>query len=300
MRILLAIFCWLCIALAAPTLADAKGWRGIVPLRSTRTDVERLLGRPTQRLSEYSVFYRTPNESAIITYSKGLPCGIGENYSQWRVPRNSVESILVTPLKALPLSELRLEEGKYQKRSGGHRPEDIYYINEEDGESIRVFQEEVMAISYYPGTKETHLACPGLSPAPKGCQGPATPVFDSYGDVRFEQEQWLLDNFTIVLTSDRNKTGHIIAYAGKRARVGEARQRAKRAKNYIVKLRRFAANRLRAIDGGYREEPEVQLYVVPRGGCTPIPSPTVDPRDVHFIRNSRLSQLALKLRHEPN
>ena len=78
-----------------------------------------------------------------------------------------------------------------------------------------------------------------------------------------------------------------------RARVGEAKAHAERAKNYLVTVRHFPASRLIAIDGGYREEPEVDLYVVPKGVCPPSPTPTVDPRDVKIIS-------ALKSRHNRN
>jgi len=46
MRTLHVIFAtW--IILTMSNNCDAKAWRGIVPLKSTRADVERLLGTPT-------------------------------------------------------------------------------------------------------------------------------------------------------------------------------------------------------------------------------------------------------------
>jgi len=284
----------MCITTGMTAMGQARGWRGFVPLHSTRADVERLLGPPTEILNKYSVFYRTANETLIFGYASGLPCGIGEKYSQWRVPKDTVESILMTPIKGVTLSELAIDPNKFEKRSGGHTAEEVYYINDQDGESIRVFLGEVRGISLYPGRVDAHLGCPGLQlVSGKSCEGLTPPSFDSYGKVPLQQEKWHLDSFAIALMGDRGKTGYIIAYAGKRAGAGEAKQRAKRAKNYMVSVRSFAPSRIQAIDGGYREEPEVELYVVPRVGCTPTPSPTVDPRDVHLIKskekNSRRS-----------
>ena len=37
-----------CTVLAMVAVSQAKGWRGLVPLHSTRTDVERLLGAPKE------------------------------------------------------------------------------------------------------------------------------------------------------------------------------------------------------------------------------------------------------------
>jgi hypothetical protein len=224
----------------------------------------------------------------MIQYAKGLPCGIGEKYSQWRVPRDTVESILVTPTQPLRLSDLGIDESKYDKRQGGHPGGDVYYINEQTGESLRVSMNEIRNMSYFPGMLEKDLRCPRLPTKPDiNCEGLTPPRFDFYRDVAVEREKALLDNFSIALKDEANRTGYIIAYAGKRARVGEAKARAERAKNYLVKARSFNAERLRSIDGGYREQPEVELYVVPDGACPPTATPTLDPRDVRIVKTRR-------------
>jgi hypothetical protein len=265
--------------------AEAKGWRGIVPLHSTRADVERLLGPPTERLRGNSVFYRTENETLIINYARGLPCGIGEKYSQWQVPRDTVESILVTPNMGSPLSQLRIDESKYRKRSGGDRPEDIYYMNEHDGESLRVFMNEVTDITYSPAASDEHLRCAGLPKRPDtNCDGLTSPVFDSYGNLPLEAEKIRLDNFVIALMEQKGSAGYIVGYGGKRARVREAVERAQRAGDYLIKVRNFPEGRLMAIDGGYREKASVELYIVPSGSCPPRATPTIDPRDVQILK----------------
>src|SRR6476659_7763140 len=74
----------------------AEEWRGIVPLRSTRADVVRLLGKPNE-LGRYEV----NGERADIIYSDG-PCK-GWHYSLEKVnckclvPKDTVLSIYVEP-----------------------------------------------------------------------------------------------------------------------------------------------------------------------------------------------------------
>jgi hypothetical protein len=285
--IVLAILC-LYPALFLEFNAEAKGWRGIAPLHSTRSDVERVLGPPTEQLAGNSVLYRTANETVIIDYAQGLPCGIGEKYSQWRVPRNTVESILITPNMGSPLSHLSIDEGKYKKISGGHRPEDVYYVNEQDGESLRVFQNQVMDITYSPAATDEHLRCSGMPSSPqKNCEGLTPPAFDSYGEISLEQEKHRLDNFVVALMDESGRKGYIIAYAGKRAHAGEAKGRVERARVYLVKVRSFPARWLQVLDGGYREDPAVELFVVPAGICPPTATPTIDPRDVQIIKGGR-------------
>jgi hypothetical protein len=264
--------------------AEAKGWRGIVPLHSTRADVERLLGQPEKRMSEFSDFYRTPDGSVIIDYAQGLPCGIGNKYSRWRVPRNTVTNIFLTLKRGSPLSQLSIDESKYKQMSGGHRPEDIYYLNELEGERLRVFQNEVMDIGYFPAAEDAHLECPGLPKRTNTNCVVLVDRFDWLGGLAWEHEKQRLDNFVFALMDEKGRQGYIVAYAGQIARAGEAKERADRAKNYLVKVRRFPAGQLKAIDGGYREESTVELYVVPAGACPPIVRPTVDPRDVQIVK----------------
>jgi hypothetical protein len=260
--------------------AEPKGWRGIVPLHSTRAEVEKLLGPPTEQQTEFSVVYRTENETVIIYYARGLPCGIGEKYSQWRVPAGTVESIFITPNMSSPLSKLTIDESKYKKKSGGHRAEDVYYINEQDGETIRVFNNEVMDITYSPAAGDEHLRCVGATPSSSShnnCESLAPPVFDSYGELSWAREKKRLDNFVISLKEQKGSAGYIVSYGGKRARVREAIARAQRSRNYLIKVRKFPRGQLKAINGGRREESSVELYIMTPGGCPPKITP-VDTR----------------------
>ena len=54
--------------------------------------------------------------------------------------------------------------------------------------------------------------------------------FDSYGAITWELEKAHLDNFAIALQQDPDSIGYIFVYAGRRACVDEAKDRALRAK----------------------------------------------------------------------
>ena len=64
-----------------------------------------------------------------------------------------------------------------------------------------------------------------------------------------------------------------------------ARQGAQRAKKYVVETRGIQESRIKAIDGGYREELTVILQPVPRGSPRVQPSPNVKPSEVQIIRS---------------
>ncbi|PYS76321.1 MAG: hypothetical protein DMF66_15395, partial [Acidobacteria bacterium] len=103
---------------------------------------------------------------------------------------------------------------------------------------------------------------------------------DEYGNIRFNDEKARLDNFAIELQNDPTSQGYLICYGGRRGRAGEAQARCDRAKNYLVTTRGIDASRVVTVDGGYREDLTVELWVVPTGAQPPAASPTVDPSEV--------------------
>ncbi|HEX8119510.1 MAG TPA: hypothetical protein VF521_19700 [Pyrinomonadaceae bacterium] len=111
-----------------------------------------------------------------------------------------------------------------------------------------------------------------------------TRAIDEYGDVPFDDEKARLDNFAIEVQNDPTAVGHLTCYGGRVERKGEAQRRCARAKNYLVNYRGISADRIVTVDGGYREELTVVLWVVPPGASAPQPSPTVDAGEVRFVR----------------
>jgi hypothetical protein len=111
--------------------------------------------------------------------------------------------------------------------------------------------------------------------------------FDSYGDLSWEDEKAHLDNFAITLQHDPDTIGYIIVYAGRRACVGESKERARRAKKYLVETRGIQAIRIKWIDGGYREKPTVILQPAPRGAPKLTRSPALKRSEVQIIKNCK-------------
>src|ERR1044072_2921350 len=73
----------LSLILALTFVVQAKGWRRIVPLHSTRADVERLLGTPDRKSNIKPVVrYDLEEETVVIIYSKERRVG-KECRSRW-------------------------------------------------------------------------------------------------------------------------------------------------------------------------------------------------------------------------
>lgn len=111
-----------------------------------------------------------------------------------------------------------------------------------------------------------------------------TRKLDEYGDIRWEDEKPRLDNFAIELEVSQTAQGYLTCYGGRVGRVGEAQWRCQRAKRYVSGYRHIDASRILTVDGGFREDLIVELWVVPPGVTPPAPSPTVDRGEVRFIK----------------
>jgi hypothetical protein len=110
---------------------------------------------------------------------------------------------------------------------------------------------------------------------------------DEYGNIRFNDEKARLDNFAIELQNDPTAQGHLVCYGGRTGRTGEAQRRCDRARNYLVNTRGISADRIVTVDGGFREELTVELWIVPSGATPPQATPSVDPSEVRPARAPR-------------
>jgi hypothetical protein len=99
--------------------------------------------------------------------------------------------------------------------------------------------------------------------------------FDEYGALSFEDEKGRLDNFAIQLKNQAGAQGYIIAYAGLGAPLEDIEARLQDLKNHLVYNWGLEDARVVTQNGGKREEPTVELFVVPTGAAPPNPQPTV-------------------------
>ena len=88
--------------------------------------------------------------------------------------------------------------------------------------------------------------------------------FDEYGRILPSDENARLDNLAIKLQDEPGYVAWLVVYAGRRSCIDEARAHALRARNHLVKKRGIQADRVMWIDGGYQEEPLVEIWAYPR------------------------------------
>lgn len=157
---LLSLYLFLSLSAAAPP--QAKGWRGIIPLHSTRADVEQLLGKPHM---EGQVYDYEDERVSIIYQRHTCEESKGEGFN---VPMGTVIYISVSfKNKTRSLSDFPVDWTQYKKTEGGDLDGIATYTNRDIGVSYETRYGKVRSVRYGWTTTDTHLCCPENLKPPK-------------------------------------------------------------------------------------------------------------------------------------
>ena len=275
-----------CLVIFTPRVASGKAWKSIVPLHSTRADVDRLLGPPMGEDSGYEI----GGEQVLISYSsqgcqEGLPGG-------WKVPANTVVSITISPAKDLQLADVLVSGKNYDQIYRVHTPTLVDYVDVQEGVRYATIDGSVQSTTYFGSeADDKKLRCGEYKyagPVPAGAKNKFEQVpYDSYGKMPFEDAEARLDTFVQQLQSMNEGRPHyrgfIIVYAGRSAYAAEASTMAECSKNYLVSVRKADPDTIIAADGGYRDGFTVELYIMPNDAYPPLLMPTVSPKKVEIL-----------------
>jgi len=105
--------------------------------------------------------------------------------------------------------------------------------------------------------------------------------FDECNNCTFDDQKARLDNLAVELQNDPSTRAYILAYGGRMSPIGQVEKLMSRARDYLVTQRGIDASRLVVVNGGFREEDSVELWIVPSGASAPQPTPTVQAGDVN-------------------
>ena len=280
--------------ISAQQADEGKGWKGLVPLQSTRRDVEALLGPPAPGGNS---FYQTEEATIFVRYADG-PCEKGWPYG-WNVDQDTVVSIIISPTEPVIFKGLNLDQNKYRRSEDSHIHTGVLYTSHSEGITIEVDDGtgRVKSFTYHPTDSQQKLQCPDASSrVPVGrSQAASFFKFDEYSDLSPDLERERLDNVAAVLLRRPETKAYLIAYVGRSAQKGEAAARATCAGNYLIKKHHIQADRIQAIDGGYREMRVVEVYVEEKDGPLPLARPTLRPSEVKLTQQKTLPMCRLKV-----
>lgn len=236
-----------------------RGWRGIVPLSSTRQEVERVIGPP---LTSGGITYDLKTDRVNVSYASGT-CEEGK--SGWKVPPGTVTDIKVYPQRRVLLAELHIDLRGFRKFSNPHVRDSISYANEDEGISIGTnVNGEVFLLEYFPRKSDNYLRC---TPSNRALSNKELKYykFDEYSSLTARDERMRLDNFASRLLRTPKSEGYILVYAGRGMQSRQVLGWAKRAKAYLLRRWRIQSSRIETRFAGTRDKLSWELYLVPAG-----------------------------------
>ncbi len=137
----------------------AKPWRGIVPLRSKRPHVRRVLGKPIIGDAGAIELYEKQEGRIQVTYAR-KPCeeGLPADWGNWKVTPGTVVNISITLREEIPVADLKIRNiEKYKWYTGDSGA--TYYHDKRSGIEYQVQDGMVTAIAYGPTTRDLALRC---------------------------------------------------------------------------------------------------------------------------------------------
>jgi len=134
----------------------AMDWRGITPLHSTRTDVERILGVKTSGKAFDEFIIDGDKVSLLFSTTRCEETKL----RAFNVPLGTVIMVTVSPKQSTPVSSLDLDMSKFKLVYTDSEGE-LSYENNEDGLYITVISGQVRAFTYGAASKDRDLICQG-------------------------------------------------------------------------------------------------------------------------------------------
>jgi len=134
LNIILAVFLFTC------CIPIENGWKGVKPLKTSKAEVDKILGKSGEDASGFHR-YMVPEAEIVVDYSKE-PCSLApQGRGGYTVPVNTVLSYTVL-LKAKPkVSDFEFNPKNSHRVSSEHLLNYASYVNDDDTVEINVMTE---------------------------------------------------------------------------------------------------------------------------------------------------------------
>ena len=142
-------------------------WQSLVPLVTTRNEVETALGAPSSG-KEYILVYDTTEERVTVWYGGAKTAATDD--CRWDTPNETLFKFVLAPKKKARLADVTIDLAKYQKQKALEMVQDYYYYNENEGITITTRmvegEEILLSIERGPDAAQRKTYCCKMG---KGC-----------------------------------------------------------------------------------------------------------------------------------
>ena len=265
--ILLLLLFSFCIIAQDKSQPDAGIWKDIKPLKSTRVQVEKILGSSIEDDCT-SCIYKIAEGKIQVDYST-TPCK--SSLEGWNVPPDTVLKLTIIPNEFIEFSDLNLTDKDYEEY-------DIFYtsehklaigLNKNTGTFYELFDNKVTSIFFEPGETDSDLRC--------SCYPPYNPISSRYGfHLNYIDENEIkatLDGYHLQRVAyDETSIVNVVIYIGKTETIKKYKTISEKIRNHW-KFRDYPPEALRIIYGGKREKFQINSILLPGHYPPPVPEP---------------------------
>ena len=236
-------------------------WRGIIPLKSERSDVEKILNEPLRQNCSDCI-YETASERVYVFYSKAVCKGGAVN--GWNVPEDTVISFTVYPRngKTFSASDVKDDVPLYYSH-------DSFILQQKAvAYTLNRLTSSIVRISFLPSVSDNHLRCAGY-PA----YNPAGSIYTP--DAAFGEKDAVKNLDVLVAESAGAPVGvtYVIVYADDTMSEQSYERLLKKYEAHLYKKRLASRERIRIVRGGKRDRFSISVYNLAKNMPPPVPSP---------------------------
>lgn len=258
--------------------SQVNSWQGVIPLASTRTQVEKILGTPVAGTYYGESDYKTEKNRFTVTYSL-KPCDAG-----WNVPVDTVLSIEIPPPDGQAnksAEELKLDQSKFFV-SG----DDAFYGTWTDPEAgvQRYFMnmtESLLWIKYIPKRADNTRRCDGFPPfVPEAQYYPfETRYFNNPKAGKDAGMDYLVAGslFNIVYQAKQAKgkyKPYVLVYFDNKLPYKKYKARLQQFRLYAERMMKREGQQVEIIEAGINHQNEAEFYLLPSDWKPPAPTPS--------------------------
>jgi hypothetical protein len=260
------------------SFSQSNAWNGIVPLRSTRAQIEKILGAPKEK-TVFDAFKYESKEGQVEIYYSDKKCD-----AAWDVPIDTVLRFEISPVS---LAGKSFEELKIDRNSFSVSIDDALYAkwtNAEEGLQYYFYHVDqgLISISYLPTKSDNNLRCNGFPPfMPEGQHYTSwvSPFYDknlSKGE-NFNEVIGRFQNILVELGNLENKEykAYAVVYFDEKLPFRVYERYLTKIKQYVLKTWAVPSKALTVIEGGMREDSRIEFYILPEQWKPPAPNPTL-------------------------
>jgi len=242
-----------------------ENFKGIIPMVTTKSEVEKILGKPNKygdyELDEGRVhvdYYERECEKKIECFCL--------------VPLGTVRFISIELYYDLYLKDLNLDAQKFEETRSSHLPGIYSYLNSKTGVVYEVQGGKVTHI-YYNESEDTcnEIKQKFSKPESRNNQNKEKHIY-SIPNLSFEVEKRRLDKVAKELNSDLTKLVYLVAYNETKKKKLTATNRLEKSRNYLIKKHSVSSKRIITVYGSTKDAGIVmEIFIVDSNS----PNPTV-------------------------